>query len=226
MDTPYHPAISPPIFEECPLTSHPLSLTIPMPRDRRIDAYIAKSPDFARPILKYIRAAIHDGCPDIEETIKWGMPNFGHQGIVCGMAAFKAHCAFGFWKSKLVFEDKLKAPGVMGQFGRLTKVSDLPSRRTLAGYVKKAAKLNESGIKTRPRKHPKRKAIPMQRDLTAALAKNGKARAFWEKSAPSHRWEYLDWITGAKGAETRARRLATTVEWLAAGKQRNWKYQK
>ena len=197
-----------------------------MPKSPRIDAYIAKSPAFAKPILKYIRAAVHAGCPEIEEEIKWGMPSFAHEGIVCGMAAFKAHCTFGFWKGKLVMAAEPGARKAMGQLGRITKVSELPSKATLARYVKKAAKLNEDGIKARPRKHPKRKPIAMQADLRRALAKNARARAFWEKSAPSHRWEYLDWITGAKGSETRARRVATTVEWLAAGKQRNWKYQK
>ncbi|MGB7213416.1 MAG: YdeI/OmpD-associated family protein [Gemmatimonadales bacterium] len=197
-----------------------------MPKDPRIDAYIAKAPEFARPILRHLRAAVHAGCPTIDETIKWGMPNFGHHGIVCGMAAFKAHCMLHFWKGSLVVGSTPAAKQAMGQFGKITSVAELPSRAMLARYVKKAAKLNEDGVKSRPRKHPKRKSIPMQRDLSTALGRNKKAQAFWARSAPSHRWEYLDWITGAKGVETRARRVATTVEWLAAGKQRNWKYQK
>lgn len=197
-----------------------------MSNSRRIDAYIARSPDFAKPILRYIRAAVHAGCPGVVEEIKWGMPSFAHHGILGGMAAFKAHCTFGFWKGKLVMAADPGAKKAMGQLGRITKVSDLPSRAALVQYVRKAARLNEEGVKARPRKHPKRKAIAMQADLRKALAKNARARAFWEKSAPSHRWEYLDWITGAKGVDTRGRRVATTVEWLAEGKQRNWKYQR
>jgi hypothetical protein len=195
-----------------------------MPRDPRVDAYIARSAGFARPILRRIRAAVHRGCPGIEETIKWGMPSFGHHGIVCGMAAFKAHCTLGFWKGRLVFGPGPKGNTAMGQFGRITSLADLPSGAVLARYVKKAAALNAAGVKARPRKHPQWKPIPMQADLRSALARNAKARATWERFPPSQRWEYLDWITGAKGVETRARRLATTVEWLAAGKVRNWRY--
>jgi len=36
-----------------------------MPTDPRVDAYIAKANDFAKPILKEIRAAVHSGHPRI-----------------------------------------------------------------------------------------------------------------------------------------------------------------
>lgn len=195
-----------------------------MPKDPRIDAYIAKAAPFARPILRHIRAAVHAGCPKIEESIKWGMPSFGHHGIVCAMAAFKAHCALHFWKGRLVLGPGRRGAGAMGHFGRVTTVSDLPSRAVLARYVKKGAKLNADGVTVRPRKHPKRRPIAMPADLRTALARNARARATWERFPPSHRREYLEWITEAKGVETRARRLATTVSWLAQGRQRNWKY--
>jgi uncharacterized protein YdeI (YjbR/CyaY-like superfamily) len=32
------------------------------------------------------------------------------------------------------------------------------------------------------------------------------------------------WVNEAKTAETRAKRIMTTVEWTAEGKNRNWKY--
>lgn len=196
-------------------------------KDPRIDAYIEKSADFAQPILRHLRAVVHEACPDVEEGMKWSFPHFGYKGMMCNMASFKAHCTFGFWKPELVLGADAKDDG-MGQFGRITSVEDLPPKKTLVGYVKKAAALNEAGVKpqrlTRPKK-PKAE-IPVPDELASALAlkKNAKARATWEGFAPSHRREYLEWITEAKRAETRAKRVAQTLEWLAEGKQRNWKY--
>jgi uncharacterized protein YdhG (YjbR/CyaY superfamily) len=65
--------------------------------DPRVDAYIAKAAPFARPILRHLRKLVHEGSPEAEETMKWSMPAFVHRGkILCGMAAFKEHCTFGF----------------------------------------------------------------------------------------------------------------------------------
>lgn len=191
-------------------------------KDPRIDAYIAKAPEFARPILKHLRAIVREGCPDVEETMKWSMPHFDYKGPLAGMAAFKAHCAFGFWKGSLVVPGSGEA---MGQFGRITKVADLPKDKVLVGYVKKAAKLNDEGVKVkRPLKHPK-KEIPMPADLAAALKKNAKARATFDGFRPSHQREYLEWITGAKAEATRVRRLGTAIDYMSKGKPLNWKYQ-
>jgi uncharacterized protein YdeI (YjbR/CyaY-like superfamily) len=192
--------------------------------DPRIDAYIAKSAPFARPILKHLRELVHKGCPGVEETVKWSAPHFDyHGGPLAGMAAFKAHCAFGFWKGSLIVPVSSDA---MGQFGRITSLADLPADRVMIGYVRKAVRLNEEGVKV-PRlvKHP-RKDIPMPPDLTAALKKNAKARATFDGFSPSHKREYLEWITEAKGEETRKKRLGTAIEWMAEGKPRNWKYMK
>ena len=200
-------------------------------RDPRVDAYIAKAAPFARPVLRHVRSVVHAACPDVEETLKWGMPSFTHHGILCGMAAFKAYCTFGFWKGELVVDAKYRgAGGPMGQFGRITKVSELPSQAVLAKYVRKAMKLNEDGVKApwlvRRAERGPRKAPRTPVDLAAALRKNAKAAATYRAFSPSHRREYVEWIMGAKTAETRARRLATAIEWMAAGKPQNWKYAK
>ena len=197
-------------------------------RDPRVDAYIEKSAPFAQPILTYLREVVHATSPGIDETMKWGMPHFTCNGIVCGMAAFKQHCTFGFWKHALVVKDGgERSSGAMGSFGRIRAVSDLPSRRVLAGYVREAVRLNEAGVKlpkdTAP-KHPKKHAMPEA--LGAALDRNAKARAAFERFTPSQRYEYVEWIAEAKREDTRARRLATALEWIAAGKTRHWKYQK
>ena len=195
----------------------------------RIDAYIAKAADFARPILSHIRGIVHAGCPNVEETMKWGFPHFTHHGILCSMASFKAHCAFGFWKTHLLAE---RLPGVpkandeaMGQFGRLTTVKDLPSRAALLRLVREAARLNEEGVKPAPRPTVARtKAVRAPADLLATLKSSARALAGWDALSPSHRREYIEWITEAKRGETRKRRLATAVEWMAEGRIRNWKY--
>jgi uncharacterized protein YdeI (YjbR/CyaY-like superfamily) len=193
-------------------------------RDTRVDAYIAKAAPFAQPILKHLREIVHGACPDVEETIKWSMPFFDYRGALCHFAAFKQHCAFGFWKGKLLFGGDPLSEDAMGQFGRIASLADLPPKKVLTAYVKQAAKLNESGVKlAKPKAAPK--ALPKAPDdLLAALKKNKKALATYEAFSPSSQREYVDWITGAKREETRAKRLADAVAWMAEGKQRNWKY--
>jgi uncharacterized protein YdeI (YjbR/CyaY-like superfamily) len=195
-------------------------------RDPRIDAYIAKSAEFAKPILKHLRKIVHAGCPQVEETMKWSMPHFDYKGVMCGMAAFKAHCAFGFWKSELILDrDKQAEKSGMGSFGCIKSLKDLPNEKTLIGYVKKAAALNEAGIKVPGRAQPKKRApIPVPPYFAAALKKNAQARKTFEAFPPSHRREYLEWVTEAKREETRNERLTKTIKWLAEGKSRNWKY--
>jgi hypothetical protein len=194
-------------------------------RDPRIDAYIAASADFAKPILKYLREVVHEACPDVEETIKWRMPHFDYQGILCGMAAFKEHCAFNIWKGSLIVGGG--APEAMGNFGRITKLSDLPSKKTLTGYIKQAMKLREDGVKNPARSKPRKASeVVVPSDLASALRKNKKAATAFEGFPPSHKREYAEWISDAKRDETRKRRVDTAVEWMAEGKSRNWKYEK
>lgn len=199
--------------------------------DPRIDAYISKSADFAKPVLRHLRRLVHEACPEAEETIKWGMPAFVYGGkILCGMAAFKAHCAFGFWRRELkvaLGPVSSKKDEGMGGFGRITKLEELPSNKRLNALIRQAAKLNAAGAPARPRPARKPAApLPVPSDLAAALKKNRVAAATFERFSPSHRNEYIEWITEARREETRARRLTTALEWLAGGKARNWKYEK
>lgn len=196
-------------------------------RDRRVDAYIARSAEFARPILRHLREVVHAGCPDVTETLKWSMPSFEHEGILCGMAAFKAHATFGFWKHGLVVDqggERWKE--AMGSFGRLTSVRDLPPKAELLRMVRAAARLNEDGVKAPQRKHSSREPLAMPPALKAALAKAPRARKHFESFSPSHRREYMEWIGEAKTEATRDRRLAQALEWLAEGKHRHWKYER
>lgn len=194
-------------------------------KDARIDAYIAKAQPFAKPILRHLRAELHAACPEVEETIKWGMPHFAYHGLLAGMASFKAHVAFGFWKGSLVTGSTRQAKEAMWDFGCITSVKQLPGKRELRALIKKAMELNESGTAPkRPRKHAK-PPLRTPADLNAALKSTTKAAAFFKSLPPSAKRDYIEWITEAKQPATRAKRLATTVEWLAEGKRRNWKYE-
>jgi uncharacterized protein YdeI (YjbR/CyaY-like superfamily) len=196
-------------------------------KDPRIDAYITKAKPFARPILKHLRAVVHEACPEVEETIKWGVPHFQYRGgMMCAMASFKAHCAFGFWRSTQVVGGSSRNAEAMGDFGRITSVDELPAKSRIKSLVKAAMKLNEAGAKRVPRKRsaPKKPAA-VPRDLTLALDGDAKARATFDGFPPSQQREYVEWITEAKAAATRERRIATAIEWLAEGKRRNWKYE-
>jgi uncharacterized protein YdeI (YjbR/CyaY-like superfamily) len=196
-------------------------------RDPRVDAYIERSADFAKPILAHLRDVVHAACPQVEETMKWSFPHFMHHGMMCGMAAFKQHCTFGFWKGELVVGRASAADErAMGQFGRITGLAGLPSRKALTAYISKAAKLNEEGIKPVRAKPKPRPEAAVPEDLATALKRNRKAAATFAAFSPSQRREYIEWIVEAKREETRAKRLAQAIEWIAEGKARNWKYEK
>jgi len=196
-------------------------------KDPRVDAYIDQAGDFAKPILEKLRAAVHSACPDVEEEMKWSFPHFMYKGMLCSMASFKEHAAFGFWKGSLVLGDQSKNSEAMGHLGRLTKLADLPSRKVLTGYIKKAVALNDDGVKvTRAPRRAAPKAVRVPADLAAALNKNQKAHAAFTSFSPSHKREYIEWITEAKQDATRQKRLAQAIEWMAQGKPRNWKYMK
>lgn len=198
-------------------------------KDPRIDAYIARSAGFARPILVHLRKVVHAGCPEVEETLKWSFPHFMYQGMLGSMAAFKSHCTFGFWKGALLVG---KAGGLskseeaaMGQFGRITSIADLPSEKKLLQLVKQATALNDQGVKRSPRPKPKGKGgLKVPAYFMSALRRSTKALATFQAFSPSNKRDYVEWVTEAKGKDTRARRIATAVEWMAEGKIRNWKY--
>jgi uncharacterized protein YdeI (YjbR/CyaY-like superfamily) len=193
-------------------------------RDPRVDAYIENSASFAKPILEHLRGIVHTACPQVEETIKWSFPHFDYRGaMMCSMASFKRHCAFGFWNASLVLGDKA-ADGAMGHLGRITSLADLPPDRTLASYVRKAAKLNDEGVRAVRVARQPRVELPVPDDLMRALKKNKKARTTFDAFPPSHKREYVEWIAEAKRDETRKRRVDMAIEWIAEGKPRNWKY--
>ena len=200
-------------------------------KDLRVDAYIAKSADFAKPILKHLRALVHKGCPGVQETIKWGFASFDYKGPFCSMAAFKQHAVFGFWKYKLLkdpkgFLQERSAQGgdAMGNMGRITNAKDLPPDSALLDFVKQAKKLNDEDVKLPPRPKKQKAPIVVPKYFKDALSKNKKALSVFWNFSPSNKREYIEWLTEAKIEETRLKRLATAIKWIAEGKLRNWKY--
>jgi len=191
-------------------------------RDPRIDAFIAKAQPFAQPILSHLRDLIHRACPDVEETIKWGRPAFLDDGrILAVFGAFKAHASLTLWK---MGDATGREEEGMGQFGRLTSLADLPPDAEAIALIQATAEARETAP-PKP-KGPPRPELPVPGELAAALAQSPRAQATWDGFAPSHRREYSEWIGEAKRAETRMQRVAQAIEWIAEGKQRNWKYQR
>ncbi|HTB96882.1 MAG TPA: YdeI/OmpD-associated family protein [Terracidiphilus sp.] len=201
----------------------------------KVDAYIAKAQPFAQPILEHLRKLVHKGCPEVEETIKWSRPFFEYRGAILGnMSGFKEHCSFGFWGEEIgamLREAKTVKDGAMGSLGRITRLDDLPSDKLMLDWIRKAAGFVDSGQYTSPiaarRKVVKapKPAVEAPPEFAAALKKNKKASTAFAAFSPSCRREYIEWIADAKRTATRDDRIKTAVEWIAEGKQRNWKYQ-
>jgi uncharacterized protein YdeI (YjbR/CyaY-like superfamily) len=199
--------------------------------DNRIDVYIEKAASFAQPILTHLRQLVHKACPEIEETIKWSFPVFQLNGIVCNMASFKEHCAFGFWKAALMDDPKgllqVAERAAMGHLGNIRSLKDLPSDKVMIAFIKQAVQLNKDGMKL-PAKPTKTKAVALDvpADLQKALNKNKAAKTVFAAFSNTNRKEYIEWIEEAKTDATRQKRLDTAIEWMAEGKIKNWKYVK
>ena len=200
-------------------------------RDKRVDAYVATKAGSFAPILSHVRELVHKACPDVEETIKWGMPSFDYKGPYFSYAAFKQHCVFGFWKAKLLKDPKnylgarkVDGGSAMGHFGRVTQLSDLPPDKVILDFLKQAKKLNDEGIKVPPKRKISPRPLKAPADLMDALKKNRRALSTFDAFSPSNKRDYVEWITEAKTEATREKRIVQAVEWMAEGKPRNWKY--
>lgn len=196
-----------------------------MSRDPRVDAYIDGAQPFARPILGHVRERVHAVLPDVEETVKWSMPAYTLGGkIVLITASFKAHAALNFWRGQELRGSSASADA-MGQFGKITSLDDLPADPKLDRLIREAAELAATAPAPRKVKHEPKPPAELHPEFAAALNANLKAKSTLEGFPPSARRDYLDWIAEAKQDATRAKRIATAVEWLAEGKRRNWKYE-
>lgn len=201
-----------------------------MPTDKRVDEYIKRAPEFAQPILSHLRELVHKGCPEAEEAIKWNTPAFLYRNkILFSMAGFKAHCRFIFWRpevAKLAGKKGAEGDDDGSIVGKVTQLAELPSDKEMLAYIREARRLADEGPRTsmmRKRSTPKPE-IEIPPEFAAALAKHKAASRSFEAFSPSHRREYIEWISEAKRPETKTKRIETALEWLATGKPRNWKY--
>ena len=195
-----------------------------MNRDPRIDAYVARAPAFAKPILEKIRERVHAAVPEAEEVMKWSAPSFILNGkILIVMASFKAHAALNFWRGQEIGDGSARA-GAMGQFGKLTSLDDLPPDAEFDALLRAAAALAATAPAPRKTKHEPKPAPTLHPDFASALAKAPAAKATLDGFPPSAQREYLEWISEAKQEATRHKRIADAVQWLGEGKRRHWKY--
>jgi uncharacterized protein YdeI (YjbR/CyaY-like superfamily) len=192
--------------------------------DPRVDSYIASAPEFSKPILVELRKRVHAACPGVVETVKWRMPSFEYHGLLAGMAAFKAHMTFGFWKDGLLRKEKEHAATVE-RAGCMKAFADLPPKTAFVKALQRAMQLNEEGVKAPRMRDKPKKPIAVPPDFARALAASRKAKAVFDAFAPSCKREYLEWIVEAKKEDTRARRIAQAIDWIGQGKKRNWKYE-
>ena len=195
-----------------------------------IDNYINKAQPFAQPIIIHLRKLVHLACPTVEENIKWGMPSFEYKGLMCGFAAFKNHCTFGFWKAALMKDKMLmetaQSEVAMGHLGKIISVQDLPSDKKIIAYIKEAMQLNDDGVKVQKRKPIAKKDLVIPNGILEMIKKNKKAFITFTAFSNSNKHEYIDWITSAKTQATKDLRLQQAIEWMAESKPRNWKYMK
>jgi uncharacterized protein YdeI (YjbR/CyaY-like superfamily) len=196
-----------------------------------VDEYIAKSAEFAKPILEHLREIIHDTCPDVQEVVKWGYPHFDYKDdMMCILGSFKSHCSFSLYKAELMSDPKIiesvKAGKRMGYMDKVKSLSELPSKEVLVAYVQEAMVLNEKGIKKERPKSDKPKVLEMPDSFREQLEANPKAREVFESKSDSFRKEYLVWIIDAKTDATRQKRIDQSLEWIAEGKSRFWQYAK
>ncbi|MBS0621639.1 MAG: YdeI/OmpD-associated family protein [Verrucomicrobia bacterium] len=195
---------------------------------KEIDIYIESAKPFAQSILKHIRKLVHQACPEVEECIKWNFPHFSYQGLLCSMAAFSEHCAFGFWKGAVISDphqilDKERTQG-MGHLGRLTSLEDFPEEAILFAYFKEAMKLNEEGVKL-PKKAPREGHLPLPEDFLLALKGKDQAWNHFEQFSNGRKNEYIEWIEEAKRLSTREKRIGEALQNISEGKGKNWKYE-
>ena len=193
--------------------------------DPRVDAYIARSAEFAKPILVRVREMVHEACPEVQETIKWSSPFFDYKGqMMCAIAAFKQHCSLIFWKASLIEGLPANGDKSRGSFGRITSLKELPTKKQFNAFIKAAMALNDAGVTVRRPKAGAKPEARVPKELEAALAKNRKATTVFANFPPGQRREYCDWISEAKREETKTKRVKQAIEWIAEGKSRNWKY--
>ena len=193
-----------------------------MTSNPKFDAYIEKAQGFAQPILGHLREVAGRAEPEATEETRWGVPYWILEGRqLCGMAAFKQHCAF------IIEGDG--GGEAMGDLGRITALTDLPDDETLIALIRdKAARIRsgEDAAAAKSKAAAPKPALETPGDLAAAIAAEPGAQAVFDGFTDAQRRDYIEWITSAKREATREKRIAEAAQWISEGKRRNWKYEK
>lgn len=198
--------------------------------NKKVDEYIFKMADFAKPILTHLRQIIFETCPDVEEDIKWGIPHYAYKGDhLVMMAGFKQHCSFSLYKAELMkdkmIQESVKAGKKFGYMDKVKDLSELPDKKILAAYIKEAMELNSSGI-SKPKVVKEKVEVVAPKEFIEALEQDKIAFSIYESKSPSFRKNYIIWIADAKTDETRQKRIAQSLEWIREGKDRFWQSKK
>src|SRR5438270_1264994 len=181
---------------------------------RDVNDSLANAPEGTRPILVRLRRIFRQASPKLEEAIKWGVPCYLFKGPVGGFAAYKQHVSWGLWKSRALNDPEgLLGRGVSVMAGKITKVSEIPPAAKIIALIEQVIALNEAGIKS-----PKPPEPELPADFAAAMKKAGKAARHYAAFTPARKWQYVNWVTQAKRAETRAKRIEIAVERIGEGK--------
>ncbi|MES2006117.1 MAG: YdeI/OmpD-associated family protein [Bacteroidota bacterium] len=199
--------------------------------NKKVTEYISNSAEFAQGIMEHLRQIIHETCPDAEEDIKWGTPHYSYKGDhLCMMGGFKNHCSFSLYKAEFIKDKEImlsvKAGKKFGYMDKLKSIADLPSKKILVSLLKEAMTINEKGIKKEKPVSDKPKLVETPDYLIQRLSTDPKAKEIFNTKSNSFRKEYIVWISDAKTDETRQKRLAEAMEWIAEGKSRFWKSKK
>lgn len=198
--------------------------------NKKVDEYIFKMADFAKPILTHLRQIIFETCPDVEEDIKWGIPHYGYKGDhLVMMAGFKQHCSFSLYKAELMkdkmIQESVKAGKKFGYMDKVKDLSELPNKKVLTAYIKEAMELNSSGI-SKPKVVKEKVEVVAPKEFIEALEQDKIAFSVYESKSPSFRKNYIIWIADVKTDETRQKRITQSLEWIREGKDRFWQSKK
>lgn len=201
-------------------------------QNEKVSQYIEKQNELAKPILEYLRNFMHSCGLELQEEVKWGMPFFMYKGkVLCNIAGFKQHCAFGFWNAFLMEEafDLLqtgKEKTAMGNLGKITTIEDLPAPDLFKALVLKSAALIDEGKPVVQKRVTEKKELQMPDILKIELEKEAELLQYFNSLSYSHKKEYIEYITEAKRAETQIKRVEKTLELLANKNSLHGKYAK
>jgi uncharacterized protein YdeI (YjbR/CyaY-like superfamily) len=165
----------------------------------------------------------------LEETIKWGRPIYVHAGQnIVGLSGFRAYLGLWFFQGALLADKKKKL--VNAQEGRTKGMRqwrfesmDELQTAVVRAYVKEAMKLAESGQAVKP---TKRAALALPPELATEFKANKKLQSQFEKLSPGRQREFIEYLSEAKQATTKANRLQKILPMISEGIGLNDRYRK